>query len=312
MSQCVGLPEPGDAIRHCAFVATVVMLCLLAGDAATAQPVPVGARQDAEAGEATCERWGIADIELAGPSGGNPFVDVQLSAVFSLGDEKQTVAGFYDGDGVYRVRFMPDKLGEWHYTTHSNVGELDGKTGEFDVGRADRQQSRPGARSQHVSLRLRRRHAVQASSAQPATPGRRRTTSSKSRRSRRWPRRRSTSCGCACSRSGTRGTRTSRRCTRSKARRRTSGTSRGSIRRSSSTWRQRIAQLRDLGIEADIILFHPVRRRALGLRPHAGRGRRPLSAIRRQPAGGVPQRVVVAGQRVRLHEGEAGVGLGPA
>lgn len=42
-----------------------------------------------------------------------------------------TVPGFYDGDGVYRVRFMPDTEGEWRYETHSSDPALAGKTGEF-------------------------------------------------------------------------------------------------------------------------------------------------------------------------------------
>jgi hypothetical protein len=42
-----------------------------------------------------------------------------------------TVDGFYDGDGVYRVRFMPDTPGQWSYTTHSNRQALDGRTGSF-------------------------------------------------------------------------------------------------------------------------------------------------------------------------------------
>jgi hypothetical protein len=59
---------------------------------------------------------------------------VEFAATFKSEGLEKRVVGFYDGDGTYRVRFMPDKSGTWHYTTHSNVGELDGKTGEFDVG----------------------------------------------------------------------------------------------------------------------------------------------------------------------------------
>ena len=55
--------------------------------------------------------------------------------------------GFYDGDGIYRVRFMPDTQGEWRYHTRSNRAELDGKTGAFTVGRADAGQPRPGPAS---------------------------------------------------------------------------------------------------------------------------------------------------------------------
>ncbi|MCR4622413.1 MAG: DUF5060 domain-containing protein [Clostridiales bacterium] len=61
----------------------------------------------------------------------NPFVDVDLEAEFSCGERKYTVDGFFDGDGIWRVRFSPPEEGEWKYTTHSNLQELDGKTGEF-------------------------------------------------------------------------------------------------------------------------------------------------------------------------------------
>jgi hypothetical protein len=39
------------------------------------------------------------------------------------------IPGFYDGDGIYRIRFMPDALGQWRYSTRSNRPELDGHTG---------------------------------------------------------------------------------------------------------------------------------------------------------------------------------------
>ena len=57
------------------------------------------------------EQWGIFEIALEGVSTGNPFLDVDLSARFSQGDRVLTVPGFYDGDGVYRIRFMPDGQG---------------------------------------------------------------------------------------------------------------------------------------------------------------------------------------------------------
>lgn len=79
------------------------------------------------------ERWGIEEIALHGPAGGNPFVDVELSARFSRGDRSIDVAGFYDGDGVYRVRFLPDEPGEWRYETRSNRPELNGQAGRFEV-----------------------------------------------------------------------------------------------------------------------------------------------------------------------------------
>ncbi|WP_199560113.1 DUF5060 domain-containing protein [Sphingomonas psychrotolerans] len=56
---------------------------------------------------ASVERWGLYEIALDGPAAGNPFDDVQLAAVFEFAGKKMAVPGFYDGQGVYRVRFSP-------------------------------------------------------------------------------------------------------------------------------------------------------------------------------------------------------------
>jgi hypothetical protein len=94
------------------------------------------------------ERWGIVELSLDGPRDAdpgyeNPFVDVQFGARFQLKNRAVDVDGFYDGDGAYRVRFMPDALGTWRYVTWSNSPELDGKSGEFVCGGS----SSAGARS---------------------------------------------------------------------------------------------------------------------------------------------------------------------
>src|SRR3954453_16561142 len=77
------------------------------------------------------ERWDTFDVELAGPRDGNAFVDVHLSAEFRHENRTMDIAGFYDGDGAYRVRFSPDSAGEWTYRTESNSPALDGRTGAF-------------------------------------------------------------------------------------------------------------------------------------------------------------------------------------
>ena len=79
----------------------------------------------------TAERWGIYEVTLQGPDSGNPFVEVQFGARFQYGHRSVDVDGFYDGGGTYRVRFMPDTAGEWTYATRSNRPELNGKTGRF-------------------------------------------------------------------------------------------------------------------------------------------------------------------------------------
>src|SRR5437660_582373 len=64
-------------------------------------------------------QWDVHEITLAGPSDGNPFLDVEVRAEYTCGAVSVQVAGFYDGDGVYRIRFMPHIQGEWRYATTS-------------------------------------------------------------------------------------------------------------------------------------------------------------------------------------------------
>jgi hypothetical protein len=81
----------------------------------------------------TVEQWGMYEIALEGPSTGNPFVDVRLSAVFDNGSRQLEVPGFYDGGGIYRIRFMPETQGRWSYETRANRWELAGKKGTFSA-----------------------------------------------------------------------------------------------------------------------------------------------------------------------------------
>ncbi|HEY0947022.1 MAG TPA: DUF5060 domain-containing protein [Opitutaceae bacterium] len=79
------------------------------------------------------EQWGVFELALPGPTDGNPFSDVRFTTTFSDGTRAIEVAGFYDGDGVYRVRFMPDRVGAWRYTTASDRAPLHQQRGEFTV-----------------------------------------------------------------------------------------------------------------------------------------------------------------------------------
>ncbi len=77
------------------------------------------------------EQWGVFEAAFPGPATGNPFVEVQFGARFTFGHRTVEVAGFYDGDGTYKVRFSPDTAGQWSYETSSNVKELTGQSGGF-------------------------------------------------------------------------------------------------------------------------------------------------------------------------------------
>ncbi|MFO1515153.1 MAG: DUF5060 domain-containing protein [Verrucomicrobiota bacterium] len=79
------------------------------------------------------ERWGVFEIALTGPTNGNPFLDVEFSGRFTHGANVVNVPGFYDGDGIYRVRFSPETQGEWRYETKSNRRALNRQRGELTV-----------------------------------------------------------------------------------------------------------------------------------------------------------------------------------
>jgi hypothetical protein len=77
------------------------------------------------------EKWKVFEITLNGTSTGNPFKDVKLSAKFINNVDTISVSGFYDGNGSYKIRFMPEKEGKWAYTTLSNDKKLNNKKGNF-------------------------------------------------------------------------------------------------------------------------------------------------------------------------------------
>ncbi len=82
-------------------------------------------------GQVNVEKWKVCEITLKGPSEGNPFKEVHLSVRFINGPDTITVPGFYDGDGIYRIRFMPHEEGIWNYVTASNIKKLNKKKGSF-------------------------------------------------------------------------------------------------------------------------------------------------------------------------------------
>lgn len=118
----------------------------LAAIASTMQGVAGGAKSV----NGSVPKWEVFELPLQGPSTGNPFTEVELTATFTLGSRTVMVDGFYDGGGGYKVRFMPDEEGDWSYTTRSRVPGLHGKTGAFACVR-----ELPGA---HGPVRVRNTH----------------------------------------------------------------------------------------------------------------------------------------------------------
>lgn len=61
------------------------------------------------------EKWGIFEVSRRGPAEGNPFTQQWIRGTFTGKSEQVTVDGFYDGDGIYKVRFMPSFEGEYRF-----------------------------------------------------------------------------------------------------------------------------------------------------------------------------------------------------
>jgi hypothetical protein len=75
----------------------------------------------------------FSEIVIHGPSHGNPFVDVDVVAEFRSDRTVLRAGGFYDGDGTYRIRLLPPEPGTCTFTIRSNARSMDGLTGELEV-----------------------------------------------------------------------------------------------------------------------------------------------------------------------------------
>jgi len=51
------------------------------------------------------------------------YDDMSITAQFQCGKEQKTVRGFYDGNGVFKVRFFPDKAGEYTWKISGAVND---------------------------------------------------------------------------------------------------------------------------------------------------------------------------------------------
>lgn len=59
--------------------------------------------------------WDVFEAVLKGTSEGNPFTEQHVYGVFSSTKESVQTEGFYDGDGIYRIRFMPSYPGTYTF-----------------------------------------------------------------------------------------------------------------------------------------------------------------------------------------------------
>ena len=69
------------------------------------------------------ERWDCLELCYPGRADCNPFTDYTIRGTFRGAHETVETEGFYDGDGLYRIRFMPSYPGEYSYTVRGTFGE---------------------------------------------------------------------------------------------------------------------------------------------------------------------------------------------
>jgi hypothetical protein len=82
----------------------------------------------------TVQRWGIQEIGFhSSRQYANPFKEVSVSARFTCAGEQVDVAGFYDGGSAWKVRFMPEQVGRCRFETTSSDSEMNGQSGIFEV-----------------------------------------------------------------------------------------------------------------------------------------------------------------------------------
>ena len=82
------------------------------------------------------ERWGVWEICIPGPEegengAGNPFTDQWIRGTFTGKNEEKTVTGFYDGNGNYRLRFMPSFEERYSFRVETSFGSCE--EGSFEV-----------------------------------------------------------------------------------------------------------------------------------------------------------------------------------
>lgn len=74
------------------------------------------------------ERFGMFELVLNGKEPARSHVEVDCLAIFTNGDQQVRIKGFYNGNSEYRVRFMPQERGIWSYKIHSSLVEpIDGE-----------------------------------------------------------------------------------------------------------------------------------------------------------------------------------------
>lgn len=117
----------------------------------TPAPAQLGGNRTPARWPETVRTYERFELEAYGPIEGNPYTDVEFTAVIEGPAGHIHVPGFYDGDGIYRLRFMPLESGSYTFSTSSNSQTLDGHTGKFAATPQTQEATGPSGRRASTS-----------------------------------------------------------------------------------------------------------------------------------------------------------------
>ena len=86
--------------------------------------------------------YDYVELSFKGNLDGNPFTDYYIKGTFTGEHESKTVTGFYDGKGNYVVRFMPSFVGKYSFDIEGSFSK-ENYSGTFDVKKADKNNHGP-------------------------------------------------------------------------------------------------------------------------------------------------------------------------
>lgn len=82
------------------------------------------------------QKWETLELRFSGKCEGNSFLDYEIHGSFFSKNEQHYITGFYDGDGEYVVRFMPSFTGRYTYRIDGSYSDAI-REGSFEVVEAE-------------------------------------------------------------------------------------------------------------------------------------------------------------------------------
>lgn len=82
------------------------------------------------------KQYDLFELAYTAPAPSGSQVDIDLTAVFTCGGDETKVSGFYTGNGIYKIRFLPLQPGNYHYEVSGIITDSgDLLCGSADAGR---------------------------------------------------------------------------------------------------------------------------------------------------------------------------------